>query len=333
MIFQPSTPLKRRALMALALPAAMMLAACGESSTATSSAGAADAGIFVVASTNVYGNIAEQIGGEHVSVDSIINRETQDPHSYEATAQDRLTVSKASLVIANGGGYDDYLDQLVASDSTPVLHAVDFADSPAETDVAESSASATTELASEDAHDGHDHSGSGNEHVWYDLHTMEALAEGIKDQLVTADPDNADSYEANTKTFVASLEALTERTHALAEKNAGKKFAMTEPVPYYLLAETGFADATPEGFTSAIEAGNDVPALVALEMEDALKAKTFAFLAFNPQTSTPQTDSIRGTAEDNGIPVLDFLELLPEGKNFQEWMSENISSIEGVSAK
>jgi zinc/manganese transport system substrate-binding protein len=63
-------------------------------------------GIDVVASTNVYGDIARAVGGDKVNVTAIINKTSQDPHSYEATAQDRLVISKAELVIENGGGYD-----------------------------------------------------------------------------------------------------------------------------------------------------------------------------------------------------------------------------------
>lgn len=315
--------LKRRTLMALAVPAMLTLAACGQQggTAGASSSGSSNSGISVVASTNVYGDIAQQIGGDKVQVSSIITRESQDPHSYEASAQDRLAVSKAKLVVANGGGYDDYMDQLAGNGSASVIHAVDF------------SKEDTTHDHSGEAHAEHEHGAEGNEHVWYDLHAMEALAEGIKDELIKVDASNEATYVANAKKFVESLKPLADRAHALASANAGKKFAMTEPVPQYLLSETGFEDATPAGFSSAIEAGNDVPPLVVLDMEKALEAKSFSFLAFNPQTATPQTDSIKATAEKNGVPVLNFLELLPEGKDFQQWMSENISSIEGLNAK
>jgi zinc/manganese transport system substrate-binding protein len=83
----------------------------------------------VVASTNVYGDIAKVVGGDNVSVTAIINKTSQDPHSYEATAQDRLAVSKADLVVENGGGYDDFLHTLVEDssiDAHNVLNAVEL---------------------------------------------------------------------------------------------------------------------------------------------------------------------------------------------------------------
>ena len=68
--------------------------------------------VDVVASTSVYGDIVSSIGGDKVRVSSIINRTSQDPHSYEATTQDKLAVSKAELVVENGGGYDAFIDTL-----------------------------------------------------------------------------------------------------------------------------------------------------------------------------------------------------------------------------
>src|SRR6478735_3144708 len=97
--------------LALASVAALTLAGC---STAAAGEGASDDGtITVVASTNVYGDIASTIGGDRIDVESIITSASQDPHSYEATARDRLTVQKADLVIENGGGYDAFIDTLL----------------------------------------------------------------------------------------------------------------------------------------------------------------------------------------------------------------------------
>ena len=87
-----------------------------------------DGRITVVASTSVYGQIAEEIGGDLVDVTSIVSSTSQDPHSFEPSAQDQLAVRHADLVIENGGGYDAFIDALLeASGSTaPVLTAVEF---------------------------------------------------------------------------------------------------------------------------------------------------------------------------------------------------------------
>src|SRR5690554_5707125 len=79
--------------------------------------------IAVVAVTDAYGSIAETIGGERVAVTSLISGPAKDPHDYEATARDQLVVSRAHLVIVNGGGYDDFMARLLDTSTAVVIDA------------------------------------------------------------------------------------------------------------------------------------------------------------------------------------------------------------------
>ena len=80
-----------------------------------------DGVIAIVASTDVYGDIATSIAG-HAAVKSFITNPAQDPHEYEASAQDRLALDKADVVIKNGGGFDPFVDALLESgDAKPVV--------------------------------------------------------------------------------------------------------------------------------------------------------------------------------------------------------------------
>ena len=71
--------------------------------------------IKVATSTNVWASVIELIGGEWVEVSAIITDPLQDPHSYEASARDQLAISDAELVVANGGGYDEFMEVLLAA--------------------------------------------------------------------------------------------------------------------------------------------------------------------------------------------------------------------------
>ena len=86
--------------------------------SATSGTEAAGDALSVVASTNVWGDVAAQIGGDHVAVTSIISDPSADPHGYEADARNQLALSRAALVIENGGGYDDFVDSMLAAATT-----------------------------------------------------------------------------------------------------------------------------------------------------------------------------------------------------------------------
>ncbi len=287
----------------------------------------AEQGINVVASTNVYGDIARTIGGDKVKVTSIINSAGQDPHSYEATAQDRLAVSKSKLVIENGGGYDDFLHTLVEGsriDSANVLTAVEIS-GLAHPEEATAGASATPAEGS----DGHEHGGL-NEHVWYSLAAMERVADAIAGKLAALDPASAASFTANADSFKSSLSQLESKVDALKAAMPGSRVAVTEPVPLYLLEEAGLVNATPEQYTAAIEEGSDVPPAVLKEATDLVGSKSVRLLAYNAQTEGPQTEALKKAAESAGVPVVDFTETLPEGKTYLQWMSDNVNNISKV---
>ena len=117
----------RKILVSAALAAASVLALAGCAGATPGSSGssaAADGKVQVVASTNVYGDIAAAIGGDRVDVTSIISSTAQDPHSYEASAKDQLTISRAGLIIENGGGYDSFMDGLLEGSEARVIDAV-----------------------------------------------------------------------------------------------------------------------------------------------------------------------------------------------------------------
>ena len=315
--------------LALVPAASLILAGCG--STGNADAGSnGDAGsgkLTVVASTNVYGDIARTIGGGHVEVTEIINSAAQDPHSYEASAKDKLAISKASLLLANGGGFDSFMDTMY--DSLPadgakdikLLHAVDFSPVPGEQEAAEHEHEQEEEGHE---HEGHEHA-EYNEHVWYDLDSMEQLAPELASQLGELDPEAADDFDANAKNFVAELGKLREQLKSTGLE--GKGFVMTEPLPLHLLEDAGLHDETPEGLSEAIEEGEEITPLSLKQAQDILESGDVALLAYNTQTEGAETKKIRDSAEQGGVPVEDFTETITDGSSYLEWMKHNIDSI------
>ncbi|MDF9277319.1 zinc ABC transporter substrate-binding protein [Arthrobacter sp. EH-1B-1] len=298
----------------------LALAGCGQD--AGSAGETAESGALqVVTSTNVYGSIVETVGGQNVEVTAIVNSLSQDPHSYEATVQDKLAVSKADLLVENGGGYDPFLHQLADSvemDHDYVLSAVGISGVAPEDE-----AHAEEEAHSEDEHD----HGSFNEHVWYNLDAMADLADAIGEKLAELDPANADTYESNADTFAEEVAGLQGQAEALASEADGRTVAATEPVPAYLLEAAGLKDATPADYTEAIEEGADVPVAALNEMQELVQSRSVAFLAYNEQTEGPQTQAVRSTAEAASVPVVQFTETLPAGEDYLSWMSANVENI------
>lgn len=328
--------------LALASVAALSLAGC----STTPAAGEGDDGtITVVASTNVYGDIAATIGGDRVEVESIITSASQDPHSYEASARDRLTVQKADLVIENGGGYDAFIDTLLQDAKDPhVVTAVEYshdfpgneghedeadhehADESA-TDAPEAEAHDHDHAEGEEGHEGHDHIEGFNEHVWFDPHTMIHVVEAIADELTELDPDGAKEFAANAAELTADLEGFEAELATLRSDATGVDVFLTEPLPGYLAAAAGFTDVTPDGFAESVEEGTDVAPAVLLEALDVIGSGQVTALLTNAQTGGAETERVETAAKDAGIPVVAFTELLEDGSSYSEWMSDAIQSL------
>ncbi len=313
---------------------ALFLTACGAPGSASSTP-AAGGKIAVVTSTNVYADIVSSIGGDKVDVAAIITKTSQDPHSYEASAQDKLAVSKAKVVLENGGGYDGFLHKLAEEskvDQSNIITAVEVAEGTehqgGHSDAPSSGSAAATSSESADAQ-GHDHGGS-NEHVWYSLDAMGKLADAVAAKLSALDSGDASTFTANAAAFKSSLAGLATKVKAIKAANDGAGVAVTEPVPLYLLEAAGLSNKTPEGYSEAIEEGVDVPATVLRETVNLVSSKGVRLLAYNQQTAGPQTESVRTAAAGAGVPVVEFTETLPEGKGYVQWMSSNIDSIQAA---
>src|ERR1700720_4869851 len=252
-----------------ALAATTLLAACNStpSSTGTSSASpsgptssaAAAAPISVVASTNVWGDITKQIGGDHVNVTSILSDPNADPHQYEADAKTGAAISKAQLVVENGLGYDDFMEKLLAASpnaNRTVLNAADV-----------------MKISGSDA----------NPHIWYDIAKIPDVASAIADQLGKLDPADAAAFTANAKTFTDGLAPVTAGIDNIKAKYPGAPVGYTERVPGYLVDAAGLKLVTPASFAKSIEDGNDPSVADNSAMDAALKGKTIRVLLYNGQ--------------------------------------------------
>ncbi|MBH0052817.1 zinc ABC transporter substrate-binding protein [Salinibacterium sp. SWN139] len=319
-----ATP-RSRALTAGAVLAVSALTLAGCSATEPTED---DGTIAVVASTIVYGDIAATIGGDAVTVTSLIDNPAQDPHSYEASARDQLAVSEADLMILNGGGYDPFAEALyeAAGSEALLIKAVEVSGLLEEDgdDHADEDEHAEEEG---DEEEDHDHIEGFNEHIWYSFHAIEHVAEHISEELTELSPEKSDAFEANLAAFLSDLEGLEDQADTIAESAEGKGAAVTEPVAVYLLEAVGLHDDTSPEFTEAIEEGSDVPPAALLEVLDLIDSGHAALLAYNEQTASPETERVREAAEAAGLPVVSFTETLPEGADYIQWMTSNLDEL------
>ncbi|GGS78206.1 metal ABC transporter solute-binding protein, Zn/Mn family [Streptomyces violaceus] len=304
-------PLPTSRLALLTSASLALLAGCGSSSDSTAGT-STPARVAVVASTDVYGDIVRRVGGDRVDVTSVISDPDQDPHSYEADPQNQLALSKAEVVVENGGGYDDFVDRMLKgghNDSAQVINAV--------------------KVSGKTAPKG----GELNEHVWYDFPTVAKVVDRIAAALTKADPSDAAAFGKNAAAFKAKLAPLEAKEARIKNEHGGAGVAITEPVPLYMTEASGLINRTPAGFSEAIEEGDDVSPRILQENLALFSGRKVQALVCNEQTSGPQTEKTEAAAKAAGIPVVPVTETLPKGKDYLGWMTANVDALASALAK
>jgi len=179
----------RRRLLAVALVAAAVTAAGGCARTPDTYAGPTPlpGALNVVTTTTFIADMVRQVGGEHVSVLSLVPK-GGEVHTFDPRPSEAWALSSARLVFANGLGLDDWLTQLAADVGTdgPIvrlgenLPGVDY--------------------IVED--------GQTNPHLWLDVANAEKYVDRIGAALATVDPANTAAYRAGRDAYRARLADL-----------------------------------------------------------------------------------------------------------------------------
>jgi ABC-type Zn uptake system ZnuABC Zn-binding protein ZnuA/ABC-type Mn2+/Zn2+ transport system permease subunit len=174
------------ALLACAAAAGAALAVDGPSE-----AGQGGGGLPVVATTTQIGDWVRQVGGPAVSVDQVLQPNT-DPHEYEPRPSDVEAAASARLVFANGDGLDKWIGQIV-SDSGSDAGLVDLGATvpdrlPGKTSGAEAS--------------------RFDPHWWNDPRDAEAAVRAIARRLAAADPSRRRLFERNAAGYLKRLRRL-----------------------------------------------------------------------------------------------------------------------------
>jgi len=285
---------------ALAIAALLLLTGCAKAPVVPRSGL-----IQVVASTNVYGDIASAIGGSRVDVTSLITDSVADPHDFQGSARSQLLLSRADVVVENGGGYDPFVDTHLSGANNPRATVVNV-----------------TELSRKTV------TPDFNEHLWYDIDTMKLLVAHLVATYAAIEPDQASYFEANAQPYIGRLASLSVWLEGIAQRYSNRAVIMTEPVPGYLVEAAGLTDITPAEFSRAVESGTDVAPEVMARTLALLTSKRAKLVLYNTQTWGRQTDQVLAAAEGAGIATLAVGETLPPGVDYLDWMAMTVSALQ-----
>ncbi|MET3983708.1 zinc transport system substrate-binding protein [Streptomyces sp. PvR034] len=300
---------------AAALGAAALTGCSGTAAAGTDK----DGRLSVMASFYPMQFLAEQIGKDHVKVDSL-TKPGVEPHDLEITPQQTARLGEAGLVVYLKS-LQPAVDKAVAQ--TPAKNVVDAA-TLTKLEVHDASGH---DHAEGEADHGHSHGESGQDpHVWLDPVKYAEIAKGIGAAMEKADPDHAADYKKNTDDLVAKLGALDTEFKDGLKNTASKTFITTHSAFGYLAARYGLDQ---EGISGVDPESEPTPARMK-QLQDVAKKDNVTTVFFEALASDKTAKTL---ARDTGLKtdVLDPLEGITDtsqGADYFAIMRSNLKNLQ-----
>lgn len=186
----------------------------------------------VVASFSILGDFVRNVGGDLVSVTTLVGPDS-DAHVYSPTPADAKRIADAKLVFVNGLGFEGWLPRLVKSAGGKATIVTATA--------------GITPLKSGSAAD---------PHAWQSIANAKIYVANIRDALAAADPANAETFKANASRYLADLDALDREVRAAVAQipESRRKVISTHGAFGYFAAAYGVAFIAPVGVSTESEA-------------------------------------------------------------------------------
>ena len=318
---------KRFLAAACAAATALALSAC--SSTAPSStSGAKDGTLTVMASFYPLQYLAEKIGGEHVTVTSLTPAGAE-PHDLELSPKTVDALSSADAVIYLAGfqsAVDEAIEQQAPKtviDVSPAVQLVEAgvdANHPSEEEDEDTDEAQSSEA---DGHEDHHHDMSADPHFWLDPVRMASAATLVGDKLAEANPANAEMYKTNAKALKDELTSLGNDLVSKTSTCQIKTFVTAHTAFGYLADRTGL---TQVGISGLDPDSSPSPARLA-EISQIAKDQGVTTI-FTEALIDPK--SAQTLADDLGITtaVLDPIESQTDpSKDYSGVMNDNIDAL------
>ncbi|MFZ6020962.1 MAG: metal ABC transporter solute-binding protein, Zn/Mn family [Chloroflexota bacterium] len=180
------------------------LSACAPSPAAPAPTTVENQPLQVVATTSIVADVVSQVGGERVTVTTLLPIGT-DVHTYEPSPQDLAKVAEARLVFVNGAGLEEFLQVLIenagsADRVVEVSKGIELKDFGADTH--EEEGEEHNDEGEEPSHEG------GDPHTWVDPNNVKIWVENIRAALTAADPGGEETYRANAQAYLVKLDEL-----------------------------------------------------------------------------------------------------------------------------
>lgn len=211
----------------------------------------------VVASFSIIGDLAGQVGGEHIELTTLVGPDA-DAHVYEPRPADAKALARADVVLVNGLSFEGFLPRLVQASGTdaPLVELSEGAD------------------IVNDPNGGHYHFNGGeavfhatpnDPHAWQSIANAKVYVRNIAKAFCDADRSNCSVFETNAGAYGEELSALDAQIRqAIAAIPADRRTGVVGYNAFrYFERDYGVTFLSPQGVSTGSEASAaDVAALI-----------------------------------------------------------------------
>jgi zinc/manganese transport system substrate-binding protein len=263
--------------------------------------------INIVAAENFYGELAQEIGGKEVKVQSIISNPDADPHLFTTSPSTSKALAQAQIIIYNGADYDSWIGQMLANVNKTNVSIINVAD-----------------LVGVKS--------GQNPHLWYKPETFPKLAQILADKLIQLDPQNKVQIQANLKQFLGEHNQVTQAIQQTKLKYAGTQVTATEPVYGYMADAMGLKMQGLDFQWKIMNDSEPTPKMIA-SYQELLTAKKVKVLFYNSQVSDSITKNMQNLAVQNSIQIVGVTETMPQNMTVNAWLLSGIRTTNSALAK
>lgn len=305
-------------LAAVLLPVILILPGCGGGDSPQVPQPAAGEKKIKV-STTIYplSDFTQKIGGDRVEVIKILPPGA-DPHHWEPTPGDLISIGRSDVFIYSGAGLELWAESVLKNTDRKKTAVVDC--------------SKGVKLlpgnpGSRHQQDEEPHAGGADPHIWLDPVNAGIMVDNILAGLVAADPAGKDYYSARAgefKTRLAELDALYKETLARAKL---RQFVVSHAAFGYLAGRYGLEQVPVRGLTAEAEPG---PARMA-EIVKQVRENRIKYIFVEPLVNAGVSQAI---ARETGAGILTLNPIVAlteneinEGKDYLSIMRENLDNL------
>ncbi len=262
----------------------------------------------IVALTSFYPlyEFTSQVGQSNVDV-SLLVPVGVEPHDWEPTIHDIERMQQADLVIINGIGFENWIENIDEINSQALI--ID-------------TSKGISIISSDDEHDDHDEHLEGDPHIWLNPVMAKIQVQNIADSLIDVDPKNEKLYQENADDYIKKLDALDTKikdelkgckTDFIAFHNAFSYFAEQYGLHQHTIVKTNDPHAEP----------------TSKSLENLInEAKEFGTnVIFTEERVDTRTSQVIAAELDGRVLVLSPLEVSEDDSSYIEKMEQNLLNL------